>query len=75
MLKSIYFSEYSRLYDFIHYIDKIFSFLMFSKLFLPYIIKRKNSKNDPTYEKNNFFFLSSYPHSALGNILNVFFQF
>lgn len=51
MLKSIYFFERSRLYDFIHYIDKIFSFLMFSKLFFLYIIKRKNSKNDLTYEK------------------------
>lgn len=61
MLKSIYFSERSRLYDFIHYIDKIFSFLMFSKLFFLYIIKRKNSKNDPTYEKIIFSFYLHIP--------------
>ena len=63
MLKSIYFSERSRLYDFILYIDKIFSFLMFSKLFLPYIIKRKNSKNDLTYEKEFFLFIFISPFS------------
>lgn len=34
---------------------------MFSKLFLPYIIKRKNSKNDPTYEKIIFSFYLHNP--------------
>ena len=56
-----------------HIENFLFSYVI--EVVSPIYHKKKKFKKWPYLWKNNFFFLSSYPHSAPGNSLNVFFQF